>query len=656
MPSKYIVFIKLLISFSLYQYIFNSVNHINLKDEINKSKNNVPFRNSNNRMRKEYNEINQEIKEYIENINSYLINNYPCKIYYIYCKVLINLEKKIKIFYFLEIRHSKDKFRYYLYNPKYRGYAVNIDSCKEVNITYNNMALNFSDYYKDYDHLFSYLDFLNKSKNINLAFSQIFKDPCYQIAILDYYDILLENNKRDLINNKLSLCDDNCTFEGINIEKLELNCYCQEKIDMNKENMLQQIIYQFKNFGNLQVFGCYKLLSLKNGQQNNYGSQIVLFLIIINIISIIYINSILYKKYHNLISYYKKYIGTNIFDFKKINKLNFKNLSITNLTPEQSDIIDDLCKYINDNSYNNKNEINNSERNDVGHHDNLKEEIIRKLNNGKLKDYYNCIINLFPKETYKNYLIEDELNGLDFDEYKEMEYRNFLDIFCSIFKTNYDFISTFFIFDDKDYRIYPIKVITYIDTLLLSLDINISFYNDDTMHKIYKDIGESFSLDRLPIIIMTNLLSFIPSIFIEILFSSYQDNFIALKTNMDDENDDEIIQKSYKNLSIKIRTYCVFSILFDFFSWYYISCFFAVYLKTQKAIFIDVLHEFILNIISFLLLSIIYTIIKIIFIKTSCNRKSYNWRCFILYIMNKFWFINIFSIVLQYFISLLFHY
>ena len=218
--------------------------------------------------------------------------------------------------------------------------------------------------------------------------------------------------------------------------------------------------------------------------------------------------------------------------------------------------INNLCKHIKENSNNNKIVISNSERNNISNNYNLKEKIIRKLNDGKLKNYYNCIINLFPKETYKNYLIEDELNGLDFDEYKEMEYRSCLDIFCSIFKANYDFISTFFIFDDKDYRIYPIKVISYIDTLLLSLDINISFYDDDTMHKIYKDNGEFNSLYRLPIIILTNLLSFIPSIFIEIFFSSYQDNFIDPKNNMEInvKLQKKIIQKSYKKLLIKIIT------------------------------------------------------------------------------------------------------
>ena len=644
MSIKFTILIKLLIFFSLYQYIFNSFNSIDLKDEINKSKNSVPFSNSNNRMRKEYNEINQEIKEYIENINSYLINNCPCKIYYIFAQVSLNSNKIIKSFYFLEIKHSNGKFKYYFYDPKYREYAVNIDSCKEVNITYNNMALNFSDYYKDYDDLISYLDFLNKSKNINEAYSPIFKDPCYQITILDFYDVLLEENRQGLIDNYLSLCEENCVFEGIDIEKLEINCYCQEKINMNKVSMTDQIKYLFKNFGNFHVLKCLELFYQKNGQQNNYGSEIVLLLIIINIFSIIYIiRSICHKKYYKLIIDYKNYIGKEIFNLKKINKLNSKNLSIRTLTDEQSIIINNLCKYIIEKS--NNNVINNY---------NLQEKIITKLNNGELKDYYNCIINLFPKETYKNYLIEDELNGLDYDEYKEMEYRNWLEIFCSIFKTNYDFISTFFIFDNKDYRIYPIKVISYINTLLLSLDINISFYNDDAMHKIYKDSGESDSLDRLPIIILTNLLSFIPSIFIEIFISSYQDNFIDLKTNMEDDDEitkTKIIQKSHNNLLIKIILLCIISIIFNLCSWYYISCFFAVYLKTQKAIFLDVLYEFLLNILSFLELSMIYTIIKIIFIKTSCNPKSYKWRCFALYIMNKFWFINIFSILLQFLIS-----
>ena len=296
--------------------------------------------------------------------------------------------------------------------------------------------------------------------------------------------------------------------------------------------------------------------------------------------------------------------------------------------------------------------INESERNNIGNNSTLKNKIIKLLDNGELKDYYNCIMNLFPKEDYHKYLIEDELNGLNYEEYIKMEYRNFFDIFWSIFKTNYDFFSTFFIFENKDYKIYSIKVINYLNTLLLSLDINISFYNDDTMHKIYEDVGENYSLNRLPIILLTNALSLIPSFLFEILFSF---DFIELKINMDEDDDEESIQNSHKIILIKFISCCIFTLIFDIFSWYYISCFFAVYLGTQKAIFFDFLLEFGLNILSFLLLSIIYSIIKISFVKFHSNNRKHNTtKSIIIFIMNCSLIIIIFSTILQYLISLIF--
>jgi hypothetical protein len=276
------------------------------------------------------------------------------------------------------------------------------------------------------------------------------------------------------------------------------------------------------------------------------------------------------------------------------------------------------------------------------------------LNKGQLNDYYNCLIHLFPKENYEKYLIEDEINNLDYNEYKQLEKRNYLEIAWSLFKTNYDFSNTFLIFENKDYKIYTIKIITYINTLLLSLDINISFYNDDTMHKIYVDTGDSNKLNRLPIILLTNSLSLIPSILFELFFSSYQDYFIELKTNMDYNATNGINKekKYYKYLLIRLISCCIFSFIFDIFSWYYISCFFAVYLKTQEAIVLDFLREFLLSIISILVLSVIYSLIKKSIIKYNCNNKTCEKIKYgVILLMNQFWFVNIFSFILQLIIS-----
>jgi hypothetical protein len=352
-----------------------------------------------------------------------------------------------------------------------------------------------------------------------------------------------------------------------------------------------------------------------------------------------------------------------IYDYKKIKNLNSKNLFLDNITSEQHEIIDSLCDYLMnkeneektcDISNNNNIEIISSE-DKINKNIKLKVKIISMLNKGQLDDYYNCLINLFPNDNYQKYLIEDEINNLDYNKYKHLEKRKYLEIVCSIFKTNYDFINTFFVFGNKDYKIYTLKIITYINTLLLCLDINISFYNDDTMHKIYIDISDSNNIgNRLPILLLTNSISLIPSILFELFFSSYQDYFIELKSNMDNDiiNNNNKEKKYYKYLLIRIIICCIFSFIFDVFSWYYISCFFAIYLKTQEAIILDFIREFLLSIISILLLSLIYSLIKKIIIKYDCNNKiCVKIKSIVLFIMNQFWFINIFAVLLQLIIS-----
>ncbi len=251
----------------------------------------------------------------------------------------------------------------------------------------------------------------------------------------------------------------------------------------------------------MEILQCFKLFISKNGQKNNIGSDIILTLLIINIICIIHtLLSTCINKYKELISKYKNYNGKTIFDLKKIKDLNSKNLSLNSLTKEQTEIIDNFCEYIksinNINRNNNTSEsdvkIYNSKKSNINNNDKIyeiKEEVIEKLNNGELEDYYSCVLYIF-KENYQKHITEDELNGLDYEDYKKMEKRNFCKIMWSLFKTNYDFFSTFFMFHHEDYKIYSIKVMAYINTLLLSLVINISFYTDDTMHKIYIDNGD----------------------------------------------------------------------------------------------------------------------------------------------------------------------
>ena len=159
--------------------------------------------------------------------------------------------------------------------------------------------------------------------------------------------------------------------------------------------------------------------------------------------------------------------------------------------------------------------------------------IFKKLQSvNKYHNYYIYLIYSYIKEKRKPYLIEEELNGLDYEYYRNIDDRKWYDIFLSLFKTNYDFTNTFFLYNNsnnyKIYDLYTIKIMIYINSLSYSIIINLMFYTDETMHKIYSDNGEYNLLYRFPILILSDLIMKLISILLGKLIN-YQNELIKIK-------------------------------------------------------------------------------------------------------------------------------
>ena len=155
----------------------------------------------------------------------------------------------------------------------------------------------------------------------------------------------------------------------------------------------------------------------------------------------------------------------------------------------------------------------------------------------------------------------------------------------------------------------------YINSLIVSIIINLIFYSDKTMHKLYKENEENKYnfIFRLPIIFISNFVyKFITILFDKII--NFQDDFIKLKRNLAKEKKEQanIIKKSFKQ---NLYIFYTIIILINIFSWYYISCFSAVYKITQKYLFIDFLYNRSIDLINCLVSSLFYFIIMITIIR-----------------------------------------
>ena len=87
------------------------------------------------------------------------------------------------------------------------------------------------------------------------------------------------------------------------------------------------------------------------------------------------------------------------------------------------------------------------------------------------------------------------------------------------------------------------------------------------------------------------------------------------KNNEKEDLGDDIRIRFLRNRII----FYIIIIILNIFSWYYASCFVAVYKKTQKHIFFDFLYGIPMNIGSCLLICLINLIIRILIIKGNYN-------------------------------------
>ena len=270
---------KILILFLLCKSIFSSFENINTKSKILQSNNTNKY-SRRPKVRKESIDYETLIPILLEN------SNISCKLFIIKANYIINSKTtKKKDLYFIELDGKYEEPAYYFYEVKEQNITPIIRTCNVINISYDPTQV-FTDYYKNSVFLPDYLKFFNKSMIIKSIYDPINKDPCYQVNLDDYYENLLKDNKNELLMNKVSLCDDGCDFEGLGIQEMEIKCFCQERIDMDKLPFKEQIANYFKNFGNMDVLKCYKLFFNKKGQKENYLSEIIIFLLIINIIAL----------------------------------------------------------------------------------------------------------------------------------------------------------------------------------------------------------------------------------------------------------------------------------------------------------------------------------------------------------------------------------
>ena len=244
-----------------------------------------------------------------------------------------------------------------------------------------------------------------------------------------------------------------------------------------------------------------------------------------------------------------------------------------------------------------------------------KDKIVETKKKNNIQNKNNSeLINLTKEEKLDNY----ELNELEYNEAIKLDRRTFLEIYWSILKREHSILFTFFV--RNDHNIIYVKYPRFIFFMCTDMALNVFFFSDETMHKMYLDYGKYNFVQQIPQIVYSTIVSQIIQVFICYLSLTdkhyYQIKNIKIKSK-------EQIYKIIKCVKLKIYFFFITSWIIFFFYWYLITCFCEVYRNTQTAFIKDSLTSFGLGLLYPFALYLMPSTLRIIALKTCIGKLSF---------------------------------
>ena len=482
---------------------------------------------------------------------------------------------------------------YEVYNSETKQ-KLSLDICKDTKI---NISIPV---FIDENDLFKY--------NIS---SDYYNDICFPYTSNEKTDIILDDRKKEFNQNNMSLCENNCEYQGYNFTSKRVACECLIKkifpslseITLNKEQLVQKF-FDFKKTMNICIIKCYKKVFCKEGIITNIGSYILLTIIISNIILAV---AFKFKGYILLKNKINK-IMTNLEQKKnkknvKNNVINQNNILNSHQKLKQSNNLKNKIKTKRDSKKNIliKNENNNPPTKTKKYKNSRKNKISKSeryknsLSNSKLRQS-NILMDVEKNQNFnvsiyntsnkrKNKTSDNqkymkyndyELNNLSYKDALKIDKRSYILYYISLLKTKHLIIFTFFTYTDYNSKI--IKISLFLFSFALYYAVNALFFTDSTIHKIYEDKGSFNFIYQLPKLIYSTVISLAINTIVKYFSLSEKD---ILKIKEKNKNMNEEKTKLLKCLIIKFILFYIISIIFLILFWYYLSCFCAIY-KNSK--------------------------------------------------------------------------
>ena len=290
--------------------------------------------------------------------------------------------------------------------------------------------------------------------------SNYYKDECSSYTSDNGTDMLLYDRKKEYGDNKLSLCEANCNYQGYDINYKQSICDCniKNKIEYKSEisnnpNVLSQAFnISEKDLGYTNIFACTKNLLTVNGILKNMSSYILIVSLLFFVATSFFFRR---RGYRILVNLMNNIINDKITHHhkkksKKLNKyknINFKVNEKINFPPKKSGSRRASIFSVNNNNNNNFEGKKRKKRNRS-----TKEQCIKILNSSSknnIDESANISMNNFP---------DCELNSLNYSEAVSYDNRTYFQYYKSLLKVKQPILFAFFPNGDYNSRLIKIGI------------------------------------------------------------------------------------------------------------------------------------------------------------------------------------------------------
>ena len=517
----------------------------------------------------------------------------------------------------IKVKTSEKDIQYQIYDP-YNFTQLNLSICKEEKINIYMPIILSDDTRNTYENMKSLgYDMFN----INDPF---YHDLCTPYTTENNTDIPLSARKEYIYNNKDSQCPDNCHFSSYILNSFYINCTCNIEKREEKEvrkfsaKTLYESFYDVLKYANFKILKCYNLIFNINIFRNNIGNYLVISMFSFKLICLFLFIAKgiapLKEKIKNLISNPNEEINNrnNIDIYNIIFKKDFRNKKV-----RKNKILSNpkkKKKYKNSKTCQNKKLKNKLEKNINNYSISSK----KFISNSSIRENKNKFDNLNLQKD-KTKLEIFEMNQLEYEDAINYDKRSFIRIYWDLLCREHLIIFTFFICND--YNILYIKYARFIFLIATDMAINIFFFSDDSMHKIYLNYGKYNFIQQIPQIVYTTIISQLIEIFL--CYLSLTDKHIYQIMDLAPTIKKKEIITILKCIKIKLVLFFIFTFLFITFYWYTITSFCAVYENTQITFIKDSLLSFLLSILYPFIIYLIPSALRII----SLRNKEINLKC-----------------------------